>query len=76
MMQATAVSEMASYLIRDWGENFHFRAITEGPVNGSVIGEVWPSDGGSFYVGATRYGGTICRGDNRQVVEAALVAGS
>lgn len=59
MMKPDAVSAVAHKIEREWGPTgYSIREITEGPLAGSAVAEVWHFDGSIFYVGADRWGNT------------------
>lgn len=71
-MAPDAVIEVASKVNREWGSHgYAIQALTEGPVYGSAIAEVWHSDGSRFFVGADRYGNSV-HADERFDVAAQL----
>ncbi|MEO6156390.1 MAG: hypothetical protein ABIQ39_02035 [Ilumatobacteraceae bacterium] len=57
MMKPDAVAAVASKISREWGETgYSILTMTEGPLAGSAIAEVWHFDGSVFFVGADRWG--------------------
>ena len=66
MMKPDAVSSICHKIERDWGsDGYSIREISEGPIVGTAIAEVWASDGSFFWIGADRWGNTTASHTDR-----------